>query len=153
LQIQYDLSEAAKDKDMAKDLKGIQKVKKPASAEKAVKIKAPMKKKSRKTKTAGTVASKTTKSAARVSKSDVASESKKRGRKPKAKTPVKPSEPRKRAKVIEPKKRGRKPKAAAVIQAPQKKTFVPNVILIKQQDKPVESPPLLENNIDPLTKE
>jgi addiction module HigA family antidote len=156
LQMQYDLAEAARDKDMTKDLKGIQKVKKPVSAKKAVRAKAPVKKTAKKTKAAKPAApkkaAKTTKAAARVSKPAVKPESKKRGRKPRAETPVKPVEPRKKANSAEPKKRERKPKAAPVIQPPQEKTFVPNVILIKQQDKPAEFPPPLEN-IDPLTKE
>lgn len=126
LQDEYDLAQAAQDKELSQIIKDIKKAGKPAPAPKTAK-----------TKTAKTETPK------------------KRGRKPgasKEKTAVivktknneKPAKAPRAVKVSEPKKRGRKPKVKQAEEPIQEKKFVPRHVLIKKNDIAPPSPPPVE---------
>jgi addiction module HigA family antidote len=121
LQIQYDLLQAAKDKELTQILKGIKKAKKSSGA---------------KSPSAPKTGSKVSKPKTAKEKTAVSANRAVKDKSAKTKKAVK---------VSEQKKRGRKPKTNPVIESPQEKTFVPHVELIKKKKDPVLSVPSNED--------
>jgi addiction module HigA family antidote len=112
LQTKYDLSEAAKDTQLMREVAAIAKATKVPLAKKPVVKKAAPKK--------------------RVSKAAPRAEKPAAAKSPKSTARKSP----KNAASPAPKKRGRKPRAASPALPAEEKPFVPHVVLIKKKDKP-----------------